>query len=856
MPLRELPAADPPAVQPEFEAPATLGRSAVSQILAQQAAIAEISQHALGERRLEVLLTDTCVMVARILGTELVSVLELSADTRSLKVVAGVGWKPGVVGQWLVPVSTGSMSGFSLASGNAVIVEDMAKESRFDVGPVLADHGAVSGISVRIGEPSRPFGAISAFTGHRGRFTRDDTRFLEAVAGVIASAIARQHAEDELRNSRDELAEILASVSEGISVQNARGQLLFANDAAARLSGFATGADMVAAPNDEILARFELLDHEGGQMPADQLPGRAAMASGRRGPPVLVRFRVKATGEERWSHVQASPILDAEGRVSHVVSVFRDITAEKSAERTQALIAEALGAFGSTLDPDEAARQLAEVLVPKLADFAEVDLLDADGRLMLAALAHVDPRHLELARRYRDLRPPSLDDRTGPAHVVRTAEAETTEISAEMLQASARNPAEAEILAELAPRSYICVPLVARRAAIGALTLVNSDSRPSFTEGDLAIAKELAAHAAVALENAQLFRAANERRAELDAVLASMAEAVLVFDGRKRLLLNNRSAVSLFGEVPATLDELRRRLVAEPSSALTTAGQAEVDAAAGGIGLEGEFKLADTERWLEVHSYPTADGKDGGNRSSFVVVAYDVTSNRFAQTTREAFLGVMSHELRTPITTIYGGSELLTHGLDDERRAEVIRDIRAESGRLVRLVEDLLVMTRVERGVLELGDEPLLLQRVLPALAASLTPSWPMLKIELDIGERLPAVRGDVTYIEQVVRNLINNAIRYGEALEKGITLHVGAAQDEVIVRVLDNGPGLADVDPEQLFDLFFRAPNARVVSGGAGIGLFVCRALVEAMGGRIWARQRDEGGTEFGFALVTIEAD
>lgn len=814
MSLRKLPAADLPAARPDFDAPAALGRSAVSQILAQQAAIAEISQHALGERRLEVLLSDTCAMVARILGTELVSVLELSADTRSLKVVAGVGWKPGVVGQWLVPVSTGSMSGFSLATGNAVIVEDMANESRFDVGPVLVDHGAVSGISVRIGEPSRPFGAISAFTGHRGRFTRDDTRFLEAVAGVIASAIARQRAEDELRNSRDELAEILASVSEGISVQKASGQLLYANDAAARLSGFATGAEMVAAPNDQILARFELLDDEGGPMPAERLPGRAAMATGRRGPPVLIRFRVKATGEERWSHVQASPILDAEGRASHVVNVFRDITAEKTAERTQALIAEALGAFGSTLDPDEAARRLAEVSVPKFADFAEVDLVDADGGLTLAAMEHVDPEQLEIARRFREEHRPAAND-------------------------------EPKLLAALGPGAYARIPLVARGAAIGALTLIGSSLRPTFSEADLRLAEELAAHAAVALENAQLFRAANERRAELDAVLASMAEAVLVFDGRRRLRLNNRSAVSLFGNVPATLDELRTRIVAEAGGA-----------AAAGNGLEGEFQLAGTERWLEVHSHPTADGSDRGGRSSLVVVAYDVTANRFAQTTREAFLGVMSHELRTPITTIYGGSELLTHDLDDERRAEVIRDIRAESERLVRLVEDLLVMTRVERGVLEIGDEPLLLQRVLPAVAASLAPSWPTLKIDLEIAERLPAVRGDVTYIEQIVRNLINNAIRYGEALEKGITVAVEAAEAEVIVRVLDNGPGLGDVAPEQLFDLFFRAPRARVVSGGAGIGLFVCRALVEAMGGRIWARERDEGGTEFGFALITIEAD
>jgi two-component system sensor histidine kinase KdpD len=122
----------------------------------------------------------------------------------------------------------------------------------------------------------------------------------------------------------------------------------------------------------------------------------------------------------------------------------------------------------------------------------------------------------------------------------------------------------------------------------------------------------------------------------------------------------------------------------------------------------------------------------------------------------------------------------------------------------------------------------------------------------------LPAVRGDATYIEQVVRNLVVNAIRYGEALERGVTLAAAASAsgNEVTVRVLDNGAGLRGAEPERLFELFYRSPSARAVSGGAGIGLFVCRALVEAMGGRSWATDRPEGGAEFGFALQAIDAD
>jgi signal transduction histidine kinase len=545
------------------ETKATLGaaeardRSALSQILAQQAAVATLSQHALGEHDRDALLTEACRVVARVLSTELVGVLELAPHGDRLKLVAGVGWRPGMVGQRTVAAGTGSQSGFTIATGGPVIVEDLDEEHRFAVSSLLVEHEAMSGMTVRIGAPERPFGTIKAFTGRREQFTRDDARFLEAIAGVLASALARLEAETELRNSRDELAAIFASVSEGITVQDATGRLLFANDAAAHLTGLSTSAEMLGTPARDLVDRFELFDVDGSPFPQERLPSRVVLATGEAGPAEIIGFRPAGGNELRWSHVQSSPVVGAAGRLSRVVTVFRDVTDEHNAEQT-----------------------------------------------------------------------------------------------------------------------------------------------------------------------------------------------------------------------------------------------------------------------------------------------------------REVFLGIMSHELRTPITTIYGGSELLAHGMDGVRRDEIIRDINSEAGRLARLVEDLLVMTRVERGVLEIGDEPLLLQRVLPAVIGSLSTTWPELKTELALEDYLPAVRGDATYIEQVVRNLIINAVRYGDALSNGVTVTAGVAGDEVQVHVLDRGPGLSGVQPDKLFELFYRSPSARAVSGGAGIGLYVCKAVIEAMGGRMWAQDRPEGGAEFGFSLLALEAD
>jgi len=111
-------------------------------------------------------------------------------------------------------------------------------------------------------------------------------------------------------------------------------------------------------------------------------------------------------------------------------------------------------------------------------------------------------------------------------------------------------------------------------------------------------------------------------------------------------------------------------------------------------------------------------------------------------------------------------------------------------------------------------------------------------------------------YVEQVVQNLLSNAAKYSSPGSeiRVVVAHDGDHADELEVRVLDEGIGLPDVSPETLFDLFYRAPGAARQASGAGIGLFVCRQLIESMHGRMWARRREPEGSEFGFALPVFE--
>lgn len=231
--------------------------------------------------------------------------------------------------------------------------------------------------------------------------------------------------------------------------------------------------------------------------------------------------------------------------------------------------------------------------------------------------------------------------------------------------------------------------------------------------------------------------------------------------------------------------------------------------------------------------------------------ADDARSREF----RDAFVGVVSHELRTPITTIYGMSHLLRQRHLKMQPADLqsgLEDIETEADRLRRLTEDLLVLSRAEGGRLEVADDPLIVGHVVRAAVQGERERSDGHVFELSVASGLPLVLGDSTYVDQVLRNYLSNAVKYSPA---GSTVRTSARELDggVSVTVTDEGAGLGDEPPDELWTLFYRTKDAIQQAGGAGIGLFVSKALIEAMGGRVWAGAAVEpptGGAEFGFWL------
>ena len=261
-----------------------------------------------------------------------------------------------------------------------------------------------------------------------------------------------------------DILEIITSSSpDGITIQDATGTLIYANDAAARMSGFASGQDMQRASTDEIVGRFELLDEDGLPLPVGQLPGRRAL-TGEREPEAVVRFRRRSGGGERWAIVRATPLLDARGEVRHVVNVFVDITEDRARLQAQSFLVSATHELSRSLNWEATIQRVARLAVPDLADWCAVDVLEADGSLSLIAVAHVDPAKVEWARELRRRFPTEPDDTSGVAHVVRTGESELIpEITQELIDAAnITDPELLEVVERLQLSSVMSIPLIAR----------------------------------------------------------------------------------------------------------------------------------------------------------------------------------------------------------------------------------------------------------------------------------------------------------------------------------------------------------------------------------------------------------
>ena len=358
---------------------------------------------------------------------------------------------------------------------------------------------------------------------------------------------------------------LVAHLSDGVTVQDTSGKLVYANAAGARLSGYATPAELLAAPVSDFAERFEVLSADGVPLRLNDLPGRRALQG--TAADAMLRVRERATDIERWSEVRAYPVrADAEAGsdVVFVVNIFRDVTEDvrqrhlvdeqaqeleeqtaqaqamaeelqqanedladalritEEARRREEYLSQATAILASSLDYEATLQRVAEQAVPALADWCSVDILSPSGDIVQLAVAHVDPAKVKWAKELRVKTPPDATATTGVPNVLRTGEAELyADISDELLVRTSRDEEELAIMRAIGFSSALIVPLRGSAAALGALTMVWAESGKHYSQDDLSFARELGRRAGIAIEHASLHRDALAARAEAEAARAA-----------------------------------------------------------------------------------------------------------------------------------------------------------------------------------------------------------------------------------------------------------------------------------------------------------------------------------------------
>jgi PAS domain S-box-containing protein len=394
--------------------------------------------------------------------------------------------------------------------------------------------------------------------------------------------------------------------------------------------------------------------------------------------------------------------------------------------------------------------------------------------------------------------------------------------------------------------AYLGVPLSGPEGALAGVLSVYAQRSRIWRPEEIEALLALAGNTSAALANAELYSRVSIEKERSVAILANIADGIVAVDRDEKVVLWNAAAEEITG-VPqeeaigrTTVQVLQRQL--ESAEGETYGGQRLVAIQRGG-----------EEVWLSLSEAVMRDplGAVAGRIFAF----RDISADLMVEQVKSDFVAAVSHELRTPLTSIYGFAETLLRQdvpFGDEERRIFLGYIASESERLTEIVDQLLNVARLDAGDLHVELGRIDLGSVVSEVVGTVEESDAMNghSFELDLPEEPLAAEADPDKVRQVFNILVENALRYSP---QGGTVTVGARRnaDRVEVRVVDEGIGIPAAERERIFRKFYRAESAaRDGAAGTGLGLFIAKELVTAMGGRIWVDSTEGEGSSFSFEL------
>jgi PAS domain S-box-containing protein len=697
---------------------------------------------------------------------------------------------------------------------------------------------------------------------------------------------------------------LFAQVNDGITLQAPDLSLCFINPAAVRLLGLTSAEEALHGKGASVLAHHELLDALGKPLSPEALPCRQVLA-GQRVPERVLRFRDRRTGQERWSHVSSAPVHDARGQVAYAVNVFRDITEAMRTQERLSLLAETSELITTSLDLDSTLIATARLLVPRLADWCSVELADGTTPSRQVAAIHSDPAKVELARRIRERYPPDPNAHGGTAYVLRTGlPSHFPDITDDMIVATAKDAEHLRLIRELGLRSLIVVPLKARGRTLGTLSVATAESARRLGADELRLVEELARRAALAVDNARLYTEAKR---------AQERHAVALEAGRMGAWEWNIQAGNVTwaptlerihgipeGSFDGTFEAYQSDMHPEDREQVLGSIQRVVAGQEAEHHVQYRIILPDGRvRWVEAHGRLTRD--EQGQPARLTGVCTDITeklaleedarrlvreqaaraeAERARQHTAELlenlkqtqaelalraqelarsnadleqFAYVASHDLQEPLRMVASYVQLLSRrykGKLDADADEFIHYAVDGANRMQALIQDLLAYSRV--GTRGKEPQPVALEKCAARALSHLRLAQEEAGAEIKV-EPLPWVKGDETQLAQLLQNLVGNALKFRGERSPRIRVSATREDDTVTVSVEDNGIGIEPQYYERIFAIFQRL-HGKEEYPGTGIGLSICKKIVERHGGRIWVESTPGQGSTFRFTLTAAQ--
>ena len=394
----------------------------------------------------------------------------------------------------------------------------------------------------------------------------------------------------------------------------------------------------------------------------------------------------------------------------------------------------------------------------------------------------------------------------------------------------------------------VAVPMFAHGGNLQGVLSVYDRRVRVWREDEAQALAALAATSAAAFSSAELYARVAEEKERSEAILANIADGIVAVDREDAIVLWNSTAEQITG-VPAeealgrrVADVLQRELAADGD---VPVGERQVAFLRGG-----------KEVWLSLTEAVMVD--PSGAVAGRIFAFRDISTERVVEQMKSDFVATVSHELRTPLTSIYGFAETLLRAdveFSDPERRTFLSYIASESERLISIVDDLLNVARLETGTLGLNlshtDLGEVVSETVSRFADHLNGDF---KLDVEVPRGSVYVRADREKLTQIVMNLMDNAVKFSPDGGR-IAISARRRSDTAEIRVADEGIGIARADQQRIFTKFYRAGHASEHSPqGTGLGLFLARGLLVAMGGRIWVESTEGEGSTFVFELPVVK--